>query len=83
LNNENSKKFYKVEVFNLSSKTLPDEIIEFLSMSKTNAVVGSSQGSNKYCEVEKLSTHFQSHARINGLDEESVIKINSNFCQLK
>ena len=73
--NEKSKSYSKVEVFNLSSKIIPENIIEFLSLGRNHAVGGLSQGSNNYCEVEKLFSNFQDHARKNGINEENIIKI--------
>ena len=39
---------------------------------------GFPEGSNNYCEVDKLFTHFQNHARKNGINEENVVKIKCN-----
>ena len=75
---EKFKNFSKAEVFNLSSKKIPDEIINFLSLGKNYNIGGFSQGSNNFCEIDKLSNYFEYFARKNNIDEESIIKINSH-----
>ena len=60
---EKFKNFSKAEVFNLSSKKIPDEIINFLSLGKNFNIGGFSQGSNNFCEIDKLSNYFEYFAR--------------------
>ena len=76
--NEKSKNYSKVEVYNLSSKTIPEEIISFLSMGKNLSLGGSARGSNNCCEVDKLFSYFQNHARQNEINEENIVKIKCN-----
>ena len=55
--------FSRVEVFNLTSQVISDKILDFLSLGRNHAVGGLSQGSNNHCEIDKLFSYFQGHAR--------------------
>ena len=65
-------------MFNISSKTIPEEIKNFLSLGKNLSVGGAARGSNNYCVVEKLFSYFQTHARKNGINEENIVKLKCN-----
>ena len=47
-------------------------------MGKNLSLGGSARGSNNCCEVDKLFSYFQNHARQNGINEENIVKIKCN-----
>ena len=67
--------FFTVEIYNLTSTIIPEEMKSILKLGKGLAIGGSPRGSNNFLAVEDLFTSFQKYGRENKMSKKMLEEI--------
>ena len=70
--------FSKVEIYNLSTTLIPDEVKSILQLGKSLAIGGSPRGSNNFVAIENLFNSFQKYGRNNKIGEKILEEIHAH-----
>ena len=70
--------FSTVEVYNLTSTIIPEEVISILKLGKGLAIGGSPRGSNNFLAVEGLFNSFQAYGRENKMNEKILEEVRAH-----
>ena len=70
--------FSTVEIYNLTSTIIPEEMKSILKLGKGLAIGGSPRGSNNFLAVEDLFTSFQKYGRENKMSKKMLEEIRAH-----